>query len=283
MLKLLAIIGYILLAVIILLCWVIIIPRSIYVEYTQKEDITVKIRIFIFKLQVYPWLFTKKDKGISDVGPQEDEIPPDLPVQDGEGDNIPNSDQDTKHGDMPLQMANGEKRKWYQGKNASKAMEEKPIKDNQGKDNKNQEDKKAKRPEKDKKDYFQALPHGFELVKTVLCVTKGIFRILLRGIKFKDICFTVPLKSEDAYETQQLYGRVTGAFYAFNAFLQRYVKISYKNPVFLADFANIYENSVYFYCKIQASPSIIIVVGWYLFKTYRKLTKINTDNTDKEK
>ena len=107
--------------------------------------------------------------------------------------------------------------------------------------------------------------------------------ILLKGISIKDVSFTVPISAKDAHETQKQYGIVTSAFYSLNVFLQKYVKIFYKNPVFVADFANLYKDSTYFYCKIQASPSIILMVGWYLFRAYRRLIKNNKEtNTDKE-
>ncbi|MEG1049637.1 MAG: hypothetical protein RSE24_03760, partial [Oscillospiraceae bacterium] len=137
---------------------------------------------------------------------------------------------------------------------------------------------KGDKPKKEKsdKDYFANLPQGFELIKEGLQAAKGVFRILLRWIKIKDVSFTLPLQADDAYETQQLYGAVSSSFYAFNTFVQRYVKIYYKNPMFVADFANLYSDSTYFYCKIQASPSIMLMIGWYLFKTYRKIIKSNS-------
>ena len=54
MFKLLAVIGWILLGLLILLLWVIIVPRSVFVEYTNADSIVVKVRIFLFKIKVYP-------------------------------------------------------------------------------------------------------------------------------------------------------------------------------------------------------------------------------------
>ncbi|MEG1049636.1 MAG: hypothetical protein RSE24_03755, partial [Oscillospiraceae bacterium] len=72
MLKILAIIGYIFLAVIIFLCWVIIVPRSIYIEYDKKDSLTVKIRVFLFKLSLYPRLFFQKAE--EQEGQQEQQV-----------------------------------------------------------------------------------------------------------------------------------------------------------------------------------------------------------------
>ena len=112
-----------------------------------------------------------------------------------------------------------------------------------------------------------------ELVKEVLSAVRGVMAILLKGISIKDAAFTLPVYSGDAHRTQKQYGLITNAFYSFNIFLQKYVKIYWKSPVFIADFANLYDDSLYFYCKIQASPSIILMSGWYLFRIYRRLTK----------
>ena len=64
MLKILAVIGWILLALLILLVWVIIVPRSVYVEYSKLNELTVRVRVFLFKIKVYPLNlpFKKKEK-----------------------------------------------------------------------------------------------------------------------------------------------------------------------------------------------------------------------------
>ena len=64
MLKILAVIGCILLCLIVLVLWVIIVPRAVFVEYTENAGVAVKVRIFLFKIKVYPLNlpFGKKDK-----------------------------------------------------------------------------------------------------------------------------------------------------------------------------------------------------------------------------
>ena len=210
MLKILTVTGWILLALVILLLWVIIVPRSIYVEYSKLHELTVKVRVFLFKIKVYPL-------------------------------NLPFKKKDRKKADKPK---NGQDTQQPQQKKKSSA-----------------------------KQLMEDLPKGMELVKEVLGAVKCVTAILLKGISIKDAAFTLPVYAGDAYETQKQYGLVTNAFYSFNIFLQKYVKIFWKSPVFIADFANLYSDSLYFYCKIQASPSIILVAGWYLLKTYRRLTK----------
>ena len=64
MLKILAVIGCILLCLVVLVLWVIIVPRAVFVEYTENAGVAVKVRIFLFKIKVYPLNlpFGKKDK-----------------------------------------------------------------------------------------------------------------------------------------------------------------------------------------------------------------------------
>lgn len=214
MLKILAAIGCILLALIVLVLWVIVVPRAVFVEYTENAGIMVKVRLFAFKIKVYPLniSFGKKDK------------------------------------DKP-----------------KKAKSEKAPQSNE--DN----------PKQNKKSFSigEKLPKGMELVKTVLSAVKGVGKILLKGIAVKDVSFTVPLAGKNAYDTQKLYGNMTSAFYTFSIFLQKYVRLSIKKPIFVADFADMYSHSTYFYCKIVASPGIILSAGWYLFKIYKNLDKQN--------
>ena len=216
MLKILAVIGWILLVLVVLLLWVIIVPRSVFVEYTNNTSLVVKVRIFLFKIKVYP---------------------------------------------LPKFLSNKDKKEKSAKKKKTDAQKTASA-----------DTAKAEKPSAFKK-FMADMPKGFELVKEVLSAVKGVMAILLKGVSIKDVSFTVPVSAKDAHETQKQYGIVTSAFYSLNVFLQKYVKIFYKKPMFVADFANLYKDSTYFYCKIQASPSIILLVGWYLFKTYRRLTK----------
>ncbi len=221
MLKILAVLGWIFLILIALVLWVVIIPRSFFVQYTEKNGLEVKVRIFAFKIKIYPIpsVFKKSEK--------------------------------TKSSPKTKQAAETKK-------------------------------EKAKQPSA-LKSFMEDMPSGLELVKEVLAAVKGVAAILLKGIYIKDVSFTVPIYSIDAYETQKQYGIITNSFYTFNIFLQKYVNIFYKKPVFIADFANLYSESTYFYCKVQASPIIILSAGWFLVKTYLRITKNKKDNKfDKE-
>ena len=214
MLKILAVIGCILLCLIVLVLWVIIVPRAVFVEYTENAGVAVKVRIFLFKIKVYPL-------------------------------------------NLPFGKKERDKPKKEKAQKAAQPQGDKP----------NQNKKSSTLGEK--------LPKGMELVKTVLSAVKGVGRILLKGIAIKDVAFTVPISGKNAYDTQKLYGNVTSAFYTFSIFLQKYVRLNIKKPIFVADFADMYSHSTYFYCKIVASPGIKLSAGWYLFKIYKNLDKQN--------
>ena len=226
MLKILAVLGWILLGIVALLLWVIIVPRTVFMEYSARDSLAVKVRVFLFKIKVYPL-------------------------------NLPFRKKEKKKEKPKARKKKGKK---STGKKTAKKQQPAATKDKKG------------------FDIMEKLPKGMELVKTVLSAVKGVFRILLKGIAIKDVSFNLPVTGGDAYAVQQKYGKITSAFYTFSIFLQKYVKITYKSPVFIADFANLYGQSTYFYCKIQASPGIILAVGWHLFKIYRDLDKQPKEN-----
>ena len=85
----------------------------------------------------------------------------------------------------------------------------------------------------------------------------------------------MPIHKEDAFETRQAYGKATTAFYTLSAFLQMYVNISFKSPIFVADFADKYGQSVYFYGQITASPVLLLAAALYGFKRYKTILENN--------
>lgn len=218
MLKILAVLGWILLGLVALLVWVLIVPRTVFVEYSNRDSLVVRVRVFLFKIKVFPLNLPFKKKENKTEKPKA-------------------------------------KKKKSTGKKTAKKQQPADKKDQKG------------------FDIMEKLPKGMELVRTVLSAVKGVFRILLKGISIKDVSFNLPVTGGDAYAVQQKYGKITSAFYSFSIFLQKYVKFTCKSPVFIADFANLYADSTYFYCKVQASPCIILSVGWHLFKIYRSLDK----------
>ncbi len=109
---------------------------------------------------------------------------------------------------------------------------------------------------------------SFDLVKQIVSSAKGIMKKVFRAIKFRDVSFTVPIHGKDIHTTQKMYGAVTNAFYSLSIFLQKYIQVYFKSPVFVADFAGNYSDAVYFYSKITASPVLLLVAAYYAYTQY---------------
>lgn len=52
--KILAVLGKVLLCLLALVLWVVIIPRSFWVEYTTKDKVCLWVRLIFFKVKIYP-------------------------------------------------------------------------------------------------------------------------------------------------------------------------------------------------------------------------------------
>ena len=135
----------------------------------------------------------------------------------------------------------------------------------------------------DKKEKFNPLDDiefSFNLVKEVVSAAKGIVKRIFNAIKFRDVSFTIPVHSGDAFKTQKTYGMVTNSFYALSVFLQKHLQITFKSPLFVADFADRYKDSIYFYCQITASPVLLLAAGWYGYNQYSIIIENNKKVTD---
>lgn len=121
---------------------------------------------------------------------------------------------------------------------------------------------------------------SFDLVKQVISAAKGIMAKIFKAIKFRDLSFTVPIHGGDAFKTQQTYGVVTNSFYSLSVFLQKHLQITFKSPVFVADFADRYKDSVYFYCQITASPALLLAAGWFAYNQYKFIIENNKKASD---
>lgn len=265
MLKFLAVLGWIILAILILVIWFILVPRTIYIEYTQEKSIVVKIRLFLFKIKVYPISFsfgkiekTKKVKVKSKT----------------EQTQTKNKTQEQTYTQVKTQSKNQKQSEVYTQKKTQPHTSTQTKIESKTK-------KSESKPKNKFKETVEYILNNKSIIKDVFATVKGALKILFNGIKIKDVSFIVPVCADDAHDVQKKYAAFTTAFYSLNIFLQKYIKIYYKSPIFIADFANIYEDKDYFYCKIQASPSIIIILGWYLFKQYNQI--MSTNKSLKEK
>ncbi len=231
MLKILRVLGCVLLAAVLLLLWVIIVPRHFWLEYTKADSLEVKMNIAFFKLRLFPLPeFTAKKNG-------------------KKGERAENQTQKTEG--QPQQTASA----------AQTTSAPQPV--------------AAAQPQAEKTNPFADIQLSMELVKQVVSSLKGVMARIFKAIKFRDVSFTVPLHHSDVHKTQQLYGAVTNSFYALAVFLQKHLQITFKSPLFVADFADRHKDSVYFYCQITASPVLLLAAAWYGYNQYNNIMETN--------
>lgn len=209
-LKILSVLGIILGIILLLLLWIILMPRHFWVEYCKPDGPVVKMNIGPFRLRLFP---------------------------------------------LPDFIA-------------------KKMADKQD----NPEKKKAEKTEKntgEKSNPLSDIQFSFDLVKQVVSAAKGIMAKVFKAIKFRDLSFTVPIHNSDVLKTQQNYGLITNSFYSLSVFLQKHLQITFKSPIFIADFANQYKDSVYFYCQITASPVLLLAAAWFAYTQYNLIIENN--------
>ena len=224
MIKILSVLALILLAVVLLVLWVIVMPRHFWLEYCKADGAMVKMNIGPFKMRLYPlpdFLAKRKKKEPQPEKTQPEEKLPSQPAQ-----------TDTEPAD------NG------------------------------------------KINPFADIQLSMNLVKLIVESVKGVMARIFKAIKFRDVSFTVPIHHSDVMKTQQIYGVVTNSFYSLAIFLQKHLQITFKSPLFVADFADRYKDSVYFYCQITASPILLLAAGWYGYKQYNIIMENNKKAPD---
>lgn len=98
----------------------------------------------------------------------------------------------------------------------------------------------------------------------------GIFKMMLGALKVRDISITLPLNGRDAADTALFYGKFSAWFYSGIAVLQNAIDLQFDSIDLIPDFAgeNKYRRS--FYCKIGATPFIMLVIA---IKALRMLQK----------
>lgn len=132
--------------------------------------------------------------------------------------------------------------------------------------------KKDEKPRKEKKKITDDLRFSFDLVSQVLdTATEGMRRIL-RGIRIRDLSFTLPVGGKDANTVRLATGAATAAFYNLNTVASRILDLEYGSPKIIPDFSGTLGDSLYFYVKIIASPIRLAAGGiWMALKGLRIL------------
>ncbi len=164
----------------------------------------------------------------------------------------------------------------YKSLKEEKKLEEKPIKEKPIKEKtiKEKPKQKTQKPIKEKKNIKDELLSDlsfseiFSIIKDAVNSINGLIAVLAKKIKFTNICFTIPIHSENPLKTQKMYGSVTNAFYLLSTKLQEKFFISYENPAFVPDFENLLKDKEYFFIKITARTGFLLAVLMYVYKQY---------------
>ena len=111
---------------------------------------------------------------------------------------------------------------------------------------------------------------GFSKMVQLAGDAAGIFKLLLGALKVRDISLTLPLNGRDAADTALFYGKFSAWFYSGIAVLQNAMDLQFDSIELIPDFAgeNKYRRS--FYCKIGATPFIMLVIAIKALHTLQK-------------
>lgn len=107
----------------------------------------------------------------------------------------------------------------------------------------------------------RTLPQIADLVSTI----GWAMRLILRLVHVRDIRLIWPVHCEDAAETALAYGQTQAYFGGALAAFQNVVNLRVKQWDVIPDFAGEYKYRRYFYCKITATPLIMIIAAVYAF------------------
>ncbi len=254
MLKILQAVGILLGIILLVVLWVIVMPRHFWVEYSKADGPLVKMNIGPFKLRLFPLPdFIQKKMAEKQGGAQKDKK------------------EKTQKKEKPLKKEKP-REKTVAGGGKTQSPRQRPRKKQPEQPQIQQQQDKT---EKEKKNPFADIQFSLDLVKQVVAAAKGIMAKIFKAIKFRDVSFTVPIHGADAMKTQQTYGIVTNSFYTLAVFLQKHLQITFKSPIFVADFADSYKDSIYFYCQITASPVLLLAAGWFAYRQYNQIMENN--------
>ena len=129
--------------------------------------------------------------------------------------------------------------------------------------------------EEKKKSVTDDIRFSFDLIGQVLeTVSEGMRRVL-RGIKLRNVTFTLPVSGKDSRSVRKMHGVVSSAFYNLNTVISQIFDIEYGSPKIIADFTGAYSDSLYFFCRIVATPIRILTGAVYLFFKGKKILKEN--------
>ncbi|MEG2930359.1 MAG: DUF2953 domain-containing protein [Ruthenibacterium sp.] len=102
-----------------------------------------------------------------------------------------------------------------------------------------------------------------ETVLGIVSTAGAAMRIVLRGLWFTGIRIVWPVQGDTPADTAVAYGKTQAYFGGVVAALRNFLNLRFKKVDIIADFNEEYTDRTYFYCKIGATPVIMVVVGIY--------------------
>ncbi len=98
-----------------------------------------------------------------------------------------------------------------------------------------------------------------EIVQTAGSVINKI----IKSMTFKNVSLVLPVHKDDAAQTAIAYGNMNAYISGAIATLHNYLQLNIKKVNIICDYDNTFEKDTYFYCKIGATPIIILIVAVY--------------------
>ena len=122
------------------------------------------------------------------------------------------------------------------------------------------QEEKTEKPKEEKRTPSPRFEWTVSRIARLAADAAGILRMALAALRVRKIRVLLPLQGEDAADTALFYGRFSGWFYGIVALLQNFMDLEFERIELIPDFAgeNKYRRS--FYCKIGATPFIMLVV-----------------------
>lgn len=208
----LAVLGWLLLALLAVFLLLLVVPVRLAVE-VKYDKLTVAVKVLFFSFRLYPFPFKKKEEEGGEGAPAAPQQEPEQPAEDA---------------------ASGQ-----------------PA---------------ADKPRKGKK---ITLADIAELVRTAGWMMKIVFKV----IRFTDIKLLLPVHREDAAETAIAYGQTQAYLGAALGVLQNALNLKFSKLEIVPDFTGSSKYLRYFYCKIVATPFIMVAAALYAF-THLKVERI---------
>lgn len=138
------------------------------------------------------------------------------------------------------------------------------------KEKKEPKEKPEPKPKKEKQTPSKKFELTFSKVVSIASMAGRIMRRFLAALHIRGVKLVLPVSSGDAASTALFYGRFCAFFYGGLATLQNIIDIQAEDINIIPDFGgdNKYRRS--FYCKIEATPFIMLGVALYAFKQLKE-------------